>query len=434
MLTIKGFVSHKSYISNTPNVVSTIGELSSIASTFSTDRGIYSDAAFPNVQLTTFLANLNSNDVQLPNDVATHILDVASFAYNLGAGGAAPTTPSDFVAALLNHFTATASTFTCGSILNIPGLTVPEWISWTMTNTASTPNTIRIWLSDQSFQSEYDEFKIKVVPPIPHLDDFFKTASEVTALLNSITMAENLDVVQSIRGDWPETILSGTDQPYYNLFNSNTPVNVTWAYLIYGAAGNNIDSIKEAIVNYIMANTTHSIDDWKKIFPEIFRRTEYVIRPFWENVAIPQRDVQTGIYSPVLYTATAIPAVKQSASFYTEAHINSNVSFVGHLFKSLMLGVVPGPDNRINTRSLNEIYPDFISVSSESLDFNRMRPSTITWATALENLLIIAEKATTYSSLPKGGYSKVTRDGKLYIVKSVGNVNYLVYAKSNLTT
>jgi len=51
----------------------------------------------------------------------------------------------------------------------------------------------------------------------------------------------------------------------------------------------------------------------------------------------------------------------------------------------------------------------------------------------MNTLLLIAESMTDFSSIPVG-YTRIKRDGKLYVSRSYLNVNYLVSAKQNFDT
>ena len=120
-------------------------------------------------------------------------------------------------------------------------------------------------------------------------------------------------------------------------------------------------------------------------------------------------------------------------SGYQGAHINSYGQGVAHPYKSLQLLVVGGPDNRDAKYKFTDKFPDYINVSSQSPDFGRMDTYTKEFLLQLESQILLAEVATEFSSIPQG-YSRTKRDGKLFLVRSYDNINYLVATKSNFTT
>jgi hypothetical protein len=207
-------------------------------------------------------------------------------------------------------------------------------------------------------------------------------------------------------------------------------VATQWTVLIYGVAGNNIDSIKDALVAYILANTSHTQAEWTQIFPDIFKRTEVTLVPNWGNYAIPNRVVDTGIYSPFANLTAENAQLTAYASSYPAAHINAHGHVFGHPYKSLAIGAIGSDQNRDNLYELVQIFPDFIAVSSQSTDFARMSQNTQGWAELLEQLLITAETMGPFTSLP-AGMTRLTRNGMLYAVASYGNIHYLVAAKYN---
>jgi hypothetical protein len=202
--------------------------------------------------------------------------------------------------------------------------------------------------------------------------------------------------------------------------------------LIYGAAGDNIDAIKDALVAYILANSTQTREQWTVILPDIFKRTEFVLIPRWDLYAIPNLTVQAGIHSPVSTLGEALAkAVAVIGSGYPSAHINSHAQLLGHPYKSLHMLAVGGPENRDNKWKITDVFADYIAVASTSLDFNRMSNATKGWALMLADLLLAAEVAEEFSSVPIG-MSKTIRNGILYVVKSYQNIHFLMATKASI--
>ena len=61
-----------------------------------------------------------------------------------------------------------------------------------------------------------------------------------------------------------------------------------------------MDYILDAIKDHILDNSTHDVDDWVEVFPDIFGMTEYIITPMWNRYSIPNMTLQTGLYSPMV--------------------------------------------------------------------------------------------------------------------------------------
>lgn len=431
-LIIKAFATNGATISNQPGNVSTIGELSPMSATYTKNPGFYTNQNFPNLELVTFLSNNGDAAIALPNDFIGHALDVSSRVYGIGTSGVAPQTPGDWANQILNLYQNVITDVSAGQMVTQNAITVPEWVQWTFKNGSIANNVIKVWFSDPAFAVEYDEGSVVIIPPIANIDTFFSNDITVKNALAAVSDTDRMGRIQDAKAGYPETFLGSNIYSWYNFAGSNQPVPVAWAYLVYGQASNNIDAIRDAIVAYIQANSTHSLADWKKIFPDIFKRTECVFRPMWENIGIPQRATNTGIYSPFVSPAQAIAALKTATPFYPAAQADNNGKLMAHLYKSLQVAFTPGPDNRVGAETLEKVFPDYINVSTSSPDSMRMSANTMAFAIAMEKLLVYAETVTQFTGIPDRNYTKVIRNGNLYVVGTVANVNLLVYAKSNI--
>jgi hypothetical protein len=263
-----------------------------------------------------------------------------------------------------------------------------------------------------------------------NLNDFFRPGNDVEVLLKARTYPEEVALIQAAKDGKPETIVRAEVYDYVDPFNNAHRVPSKWTVLIYGAAGDNIDTIKDALVDYILENSDHTRDEWKDILPDLFRRTEVVMMPLWSQYAIPNRVTQEGIYSPFVQAAPAMALLKTLVPDYAGSHVDTYGSFFGHTYRSLVVAAVGGPENRDDKFRLVDFYPDYISVSTGSVDFIRMSAATRAWAIALDQMIQVAEKMGDFTDIPIG-MTRLTRNGALFLVKSIDNVHFLVAAKKN---
>lgn len=430
MYVLKGFGQHDLFANNTVGVINKIGELSPRARTYSREKGAYVDEAAKHITLVSFQSATDGVLKPVPPAFSAHVLAVLNWVYTKVLVGG-PMDPDDITNGLLLEFQTTASDFQSGEVITDGRYYAPEWLSWKMKGQEE--NSIRIWLSDDSFQAKYDEFAIYVVPPMDRLDDFFALGAAVEATIKSRTYPQNMALVQAARNTYPETILRAETYNYVDPFDPAHLVPTNWTVLIYGAAGNNIDSIKDALTKYILANSTHSRDEWAAILPDLFKRTEFILVPMWDQYAIPNREIQAGVHSPIAELVRASTMITQVANSYPGSHINAYASVMGHPYKSLAVISIGGPENRNSKFKLREIFPDWISVSTGSGDFNRMSLSTRQWAEMLDRLIQAAETLTEFSDIMDPSMTRLTRNNYLYIVQSFENIQYLVAAKKNFT-
>lgn len=429
----KSFMINTSFADNTPEKVAKLGELSSYGLTFSREKGYYSNKnTAPNLLLTTFLSKNGDTAIPVPPTIAEQTLEICNFVYNQTLGGQVDILPAVLLENLLTNFVGKAGDFVCGNMVTDGVHTLPEWLSWKcLTDSNSPDNFIKVWFVDESFQQQYDEYEIYVVPPLEVIDNFHKPGNDVQLLISAVTSSETMDRIQLAKQRYPDTMTRTNTFDYIDPLNSSHTIATDWSVLIYGPNGDNVDSIKDAIMAYILAHSTHTRGEWVKIFPDIFKRTEFIITPLWDQFSIPNRQLTTGIYSPFVNYATAADKIKAYATQYPEAHIDANLVAFGHPHRSVALLAVGSPDNRNAIYKLSEMFKDFIAVASSSVDFNRMSLVTQDWAYMLEQMLVAAETMSDYTTIPVG-MMKVRRDGILYLAKSYKNVNYLVVAKSNM--
>lgn len=430
MKVIKAFASHALFTSNVKNVVNPIGELSTQARTYAKDRGIYSKEDQDNIRLHTFNTSENGEYFELNSDLVNHIFAIIDSVYKRVTTSALEWSDQAEEYLISTH-SSIANTFRIGEIVKTDTHSCPGWISWKRNDMDLY---VQIWFCDDVFRRTFDEYEISVVPPIVNVDDFFKRKDKVVEILQK----ENAPTPMSERGhlvkdNKPETILKSLMFDWVDRTNPTDKIPVRWDLLIYGLRGDNIDAIKDSIVDYVLEHSVYPEEDWKKVFPEIFKRTEFTIVPRWDNYAIHERSTVEGIYSPIVKAKEIFPILKKFALKkygYTDAHIEEYGQVMAHQFKSLQCLVVSHPENRDKKFYLSEVYPDYIAEHSLSNDFNRMMKETRDWAEGIAEMIIEAENFKTYSGVPLG-MTRLTREGKLFLVKTFNNVHYLVAVKAN---
>lgn len=433
MFVAKGFISHAQYLSNVNGVVAPIGELSTQALTYAREKGYYRSATDNDLSLTTFITKDDTTTVQLVTQTVDHVVGIAKFIYTRSIAAAEEIFADELLIDLIAQFSATAENFACGEITDNGSIWMPEWISWKAKNLTGidVDNNFRIWFSDEAFRLQYDSFEIYPVAPTDTLNDFFKTPAEVQTMIDAVTPSENSIRIQTAKEGHPESVLRSETFDYVSPLNPNYKIPVTFTTLIHGEAGNNIDSVTDAIVEFILANSTHTREEWLVLFPDLFRRTEFILLPLWDQFAIPNRiAMEAGIYSPITNLKRALALIKQYVVDYPEAHINDYTELMGTPYKSLSILTIGSPDNRDDLFQITDVFPDYLQAFSTSLDFNRMSNKTKNWVTMLASMLIVAETMESFTGIPPG-MTKMTRDDVLYVVKRYENINYLIAAKTN---
>lgn len=424
---LKGFGAHNKFVNNQQGVTNPIGELSPIAETYSREVGLYYSAAAPDVTLHAFCSELNGTFSLPDGDLKDRVIAIIAWVYNNTITTAGELYADQIVMQLMGAFPSDITDLQSGAMVSDGTHWVPTWLSWYDTKTNAF---VRIWFGDVNFRHTFDEYEILISPPVTNLDDFFKAGADVQTLLQSRDLTTTMLKIAEVRNGNPETYLRAEEFDYHDPLNSSRIVPSNWVILVYGEAGNNIDSIKDALINYILSNSKHTRDDWVKILPDIFRRTEFTLVPNWSNYAIPERVTQAGIYSPITLLTDAQKLVDTYAPSYDAYHRTNHTTTFSFPYKALSIFACSSEENRDAKYLLTDYFPDYINVATSSQDFNRQSESTRGFSELVANMLIAAESMDRYSDIPEG-MTRLYRDNILYLVTNYQNVHYLVAAKWN---
>lgn len=430
MYTLKGFFTHDSLVSNQINVVSRFGELSSNSLSYAKDKQVFTNSEVaPETSLVVFHTVRDGAVITTPLLISNNALSIGGFLLERAQSGQIPTDAYLLRQQLAAEFASSAADIEVGLIIDDYGFKLPEWIRYKDLTTPEN-NLITIWLADDSFSNQYDEFKIEVVAPIVPLDDFFKDPIQVKTALANYDLVEKTNDVQLKRGEYPFTMIKTFKYDYVNPVVANDYTPSYWIVIIYGQAGNNPDLIREAIVEEVLSGSTHPQDEWAEILPDLFRTTEFIFTPFWIRYSVPNHEFQAGIYSPTINPRQGLPWIQRTArgASYTAPYAAERYELTHNIYKSLSMGVLGNPDNRDGVTQFSDRYPDYMVVSNNNPDFNRMSVITQEFSNILSKLIVAAESMTPFTSVPPG-LSRVTRDGVTYATAFYRNINYLVVCK-----
>lgn len=434
MYTLKGFVNIDGLANSAADTVAAIGEISSKSLTYAKGFGEYTNSSYPLYTVYSFLTATSTGTITIPTALQTQIFAVIDWAYQYQKSSSAATSATGFTAAMVAQFGTAANSIGCGSLISNGSIKFPEYITWVNpdleTNDTATGGLVKLWFCDASFQDQYDEYEIVVIPPLSTLNTFFSGSTAVAAAIAAYTYSDTINAVQTAQEDYKATLLVAHQYAYVDPSDSTNRITTNWTLLIYGEAGNNIDAISAAIQAYLLANSDYTAAQWAVLFPDIYNSTEFYLIPRWKNIAIPSQTLTSGAYSSVVNLAKELAYVKSIFSSYSSTFIESHLAVIPCNYKSLELLVLPSSDNADTELDIGTIFDDIINVPTSDTLFNMMASTTRAWITMILELIIEAEDATAESTLPSG-MSRVTRNNVLFITKEYSGVNYLVATKNS---
>ena len=439
MYSLKGFITIPTFEDNVIGAISPIGELSTRSRTYSREIGLYADETYPNVNLVSFSSQDETGKVEVTPSYRDNVLKVTQWIFEQALINVFANDSSSLVAAILTEFSADLENITIGTMVTDGSYWLPEFIGWKAKNTGpdegsgltTVDNQIKLWFSDAAFQNQYDEYEIVVIPPIDDLNQLFDLYVTVSDIVTAQSLADRMLRVESATNGDPYTYLRNEEFDWLDQYNDNNVITTNWLVAIYGIAGNNIDNIKAALTQYALDNSNKTREEWLVIMPDLFRISEFIIRPLWENYSIPNETLVAGIYSPIGRIKELTEIAEGACIGYESTHVANVVEFFNFIYKSIALLIVGSPENRDGLIVFSNFITDYINVPTTSLDFNRMQPETQDWVNLMYSMVKEAEEMTDFSTLDVG-FSRVYRGDNMYIAYNFSGFNFLMLSKQTV--
>lgn len=429
MKSFKGFAQIGALADNVRDQVAPVGELAALSRTFTRDQTIHTSGANPGYALVGFSYYESDKVVQFTDEAALQILSVVDWTYGKARLGTFNSDITKFRNTWLADLGATYDLQEVGSMVQFDNTKyAPSFIIFNPKNEVDV--SWKVWFSNDAFFNQFDETELNHVKPLLNLDDFFLDYVNLKPLLDARTLSDSISQVDVLRGVDPETRLRVDPFDWVDKIDRNRKISVDWMTLIYGEAGNNLDSVKESLGAWILKNSKHSRDDWSEIFPDIFTSTEFILIPMWNEFSVPPTDRQHAIYSGASNMLRGIAKAQKLCKGvkYTPLHISNVSSALPTQFKSLMCVVVGGPENRDGKVNFADQYPDWMNVPTTHVDFGKMSERTKGAYMMLAEMLEFAETMTATTAAPVG-YNRTVRDGVMYLTKTYQKFLHLVVTK-----
>lgn len=431
MYELKAFAHIGALVDNNRAVVAPIGELAPNAITYSREKEYYSTATAPGQGLVVFSSKRDGVPEKTNSVLAESLINISKWAYAQALSGSFTSNPESFRTRFIVQFGSTYSLYATGAMVKASdNVYMPSYIE--VRDIVNDDLRYRVWYASEAFEQQYDEYEIKVVGPIDELDVFFQGSVTVAEALAARTQDVTFEQVQAAKQGYPETYVRSEMFEWYDPNNAAIEARkpTYWNVVIYGVAGNNIDAIKEALREYILSHSTHTKDEWAVIFPEIFTATEFIFVPLYGYPSITNKILTTGLLSSITKMKNGMYQLVRltRGEGYTPEWLEEHGEIMGISHKAANAAVIGGPKNRDGIVELYMRYPDYINVLSTGNDFMRMKPETRRFVLAMEDMFRTADDMTPDSSIPVK-FSRMTRDGVLYLVQTIDKFQMLVVSR-----
>lgn len=427
---VLGFGTIFQFQNNIPGQESPIGELSSWSRTYSKEKGEYQDTSVPGYGLVTFSCKdtVTEQDVQLEQVEVSEVIEVMRQLVLYASSAIPPIDPNDFRDSIQAQMYASIENLVFGELNSLGAATLPSWVSWT--SKTGNKSDFHIWLADAAFQDQYPNYFINVTPPLTPVVDLLGNWQTQVDKMQTRTLSVLLSEAQESKNQKPETYVRTLEVDYVNRNNVSQKYKVNFVLMVYGVAGDDLDSFKDAIIAFLVAQSGRPESDWQPVFPDLFKRTEFVFWPRWDLISIPNMSQRTGLYSTIVGLQESLDFVMTHTDFYLQSWTQRNSYSMPINYKLLSMGVVNGENNASDMLDLKVLYPDYLPVDTTSPDFQRMQPNTREWVLFINKMAIAAETATNISQLPRG-FRRIKRNDKLFVSGVYNKATYLMAARSN---
>lgn len=429
---LHAFMTIHSMIDNTRFQDSPLGELSDIGRTYALDKSYHTDPNYPDVRLVGFRSKTDDVNSDVPFDVSDLSIKLGAWLKRQADMKALSQEEVVVRQAILAEFRNRIKSVVLGKMVTVQDKYLPSFVEFEMeTTNESDSKTVKIWFSDSAFKQQYPYYDIIVIPPVDNLDSFFQDYLSVRRLRNNLDLPAIDARATRLKDKSPYTKRASYSYDWIDPTDNSLTVDVPWTILIYGGIGENIELIKEAIVNHIMANTTHTREEWERIFPDLFSPNEYVIVPHWTEESVPGFRSIGSFYRPYIEYHRVYPLFIEAVPSYAKATTTERLTALPTLYKSLLLFVCGHEKNRIIPPKFSDSYPSYALIASRTEDFNRLDIKHQEFHLMLNGLLKMAEEFNENDEITDNRYTKVTRDGVTYISTVLHKAQWLCVTKSN---
>lgn len=420
MYLLKAFMSMPTLVDNRLDQTAPFGELTTLSKTFTRDLRQYAKTTYPDVEMNVFHC-VDEMGVRIePSTVfMNQILALGQWVYTQHITKSIPTDANKpaFVNAIENEFPDITGVVIGEILTGQPDYNMPDYIQFKLLDGTRQYQGM-VWFSDTAFSVQYDETIIFIIPPLPDINALIDAKPAVNQKLLEQLLSTQINRIQEIRGEHPETGILPLDLRWHDPNDTNAMLTTTWTAVIYGNAGMDSEAIKDAIREYIANNSDY--DKWNEIYPDLYSENEFAIIPAWNELALQANALQVGLYSSLVPVNTIRTIARTfapsgySQSTNIDTYLNENLEVGSAVYRSLMFAAMGNPNNLNEMYKLRMLYPDYMAIDSADSDFARMSQATQEFCTKFTDALDNAYRYKPTDVLP-AGYMRLIRRSYHYL-------------------
>lgn len=438
MKIIQGFVTIPALADNKVGVIAPFGEFSAHSASFSRDlRNLSDTTLYPHIEVITVKAvNESSVNIDIPSQVASHILTVSNWIVDQYNRSGIPLDSSKAVleAAILAEMPS-IKTVRIGQIMSTPqqGKRLIDHIRFDVT-VAGELYRNTLWFSDARFRTQYSYYEIEVIPPVDDINRLIDSLPNVAVSLASVKVHSVTSRINAQNRKDKFTELQTYQLTWYDPkdVSGKSVLNTEWTLIIYGNAGADTEAIKGAIRDYLFAKSNYP--DWPLIFPSLFSSNEFVVVPFWDAIATPKVTYDDGLYNSMITTGIInLATYKYIPNSYrigsgSNEFIALNTTVGSVFYRTMMFMALGNPSNKGGVYTFEHMFPDYIAVPTDSPDFARMTTNTQTFVLKLNDCFNKARQYSPNERFPDG-FTLAVKGAREHIGFDFGGFTFYVMTR-----
>ena len=438
MKIIQGFVTIPALADNRVGVTAPFGEFSSHAASFSRDlRNLSNTTLYPHIEVITVKAvDESSSNIDIPQEVVNQILILSNWIVDQYNHSGIPLDGSKAVleAAVVAELPRIKSA-RIGQIMSTPqqGKRLIDYIRFDVTEGTELYR-MTLWFSDARFRAQYSYYEIEVIPPVDDINRLVDTLPNVAMSLASVKVQSLTSRINNQNRKDKFTELQTYPLTWHdpNDKTGKLVLNTEWTLIIYGNAGADTEAIKGAIRDYLLANSNYP--NWPLIFPNLFSSNEFVVIPFWDAIATPRVTYDDGLYNSMITTGLInLATYKYIPKSYrigagSDEFIALNTTIGSVFYRTMMFMALGNPSNKGGVYTFEHLFPDYISISTDSPDFSRMTVNTQTFVLKLNDCFNKARNYSPNERFPEG-FTLAVKGAREHIGFDFGGFTFYVMTR-----
>lgn len=388
---ITAFAEFSSLRIHDPSIVAPLGELAPTQKTYAKEVFTYSKTAYPNMDLHVFWSRNGKVHVATPPTVIDTLLEVAGRIANYRYDGSA-----------LNDIKQDFPTFegiVLGNILEYGGTRMPNRIEFKLPFNNQIYN-VNIFFGTDSFRNNYPHREVVILPPTVDVEDLYDTHVNVLQALDENSIVSMTDRINEVTRVYPQTELKPIRLRWNEPTDPNKYIITTWTAVCYGPQASRHDVILEEIRQYLLDNTSHTINEWRNYLPDIQFAKIFHMIPIWGKQAISAGPNTQDAYSPIIRSGEITSIAKHFMPNTPESDITTYGEATSILYKSLGMIIIGAGGNEEGQRWFSELYPKYTVINVNGQNNGRIPESVLSVINKMEILVRLAEVDTGIETLP----------------------------------